>query len=83
MAFGLIASNPVNFSLFPSFQPQLQLQLGPYQIRFCYIRASEGLVAAEVVRVQLEPEPIVVQLSTIVFAVLKDVFETRLASLVR
>jgi hypothetical protein len=81
MALGLIASNPLSFSLFPSFR--FQLQLGPYQVRFCYVRASEGLVAAEVVRVKLEPEPIVVQLSTVVFAVLEDVLETRLASLVR
>jgi hypothetical protein len=41
------------------------------------------LIAAKVVRVKLEPEPIVVQLSTIVLAVLENVLEPRLASLVR
>jgi hypothetical protein len=41
------------------------------------------LIAAKVVRIKLEPEPIVVQLSTIVLAVLKNVLEPGLASLVR
>lgn len=45
--------------------------------------SSKCLIASKVVRVKLEPESTMVELSSVVFAILENVLETRQASIVR